>query len=395
MRTEPMPNTSLTRLLLLSACTISLVACEGLDFDLRNRAGGFGTSDAVSGPVPERPAPDERGVISYPGYQVAVARGGDTVESVAARVGLPGEEIARFNGLQPGVPLRAGEIVALPRRVSEPAGGFANNTDGNVDVATLAGNAIQRASDGSAKPTPPGTITPPRDSNEPIRHQVVRGETAYSIARLYGISVRALADWNGLGPDLAVREGAYLIIPQAGAPAPVTTETLPGEGTDTPTPPSASDPLPEVDATPTTETPEPPASPNLGSERTAASTSGKLAMPVQGSIIRPYQKGRNEGIDISATAGADVSAAAAGTVAAVTKSTDNVSIVILRHDGAAFGSSEPILTVYANLEGITVERGARVSGGQTLGKVRAGNPAFIRFEVRRGFDTLDPSDFLR
>jgi murein DD-endopeptidase MepM/ murein hydrolase activator NlpD len=118
-------------------------------------------------------------------------------------------------------------------------------------------------------------------------------------------------------------------------------------------------------------------------------------MPVQGSIIRPYRKGQNEGIDISATAGANVSAAAAGPVAAVTKSTDNVSIVILRHDGAAFGSSEPILTVYANLEGITVERGARVTAGQTIGKVRAGNPAFIRFEVRRGFDTLDPSDYLQ
>jgi murein DD-endopeptidase MepM/ murein hydrolase activator NlpD len=227
-----------------------------------------------------------------------------------------------------------------------------------------------------------------------VRHQVVRGETAYSIARLYGISVRALADWNGLGPDLAVREGSYLIIPQATTESSVTTETLPGEGSATPLPPSAAAPLPATNETASTPAPAP-ASPNLGSERTTASASGKLAMPVQGSIIRPYQKGRNEGIDISATAGANVTAAAAGTVAAVTKSTDNVSIVILRHEGAAFGSSEPILTVYANLEGITVERGARVSAGQTIGKVRAGNPAFIRFEVRRGFDTLDPTDYLQ
>jgi hypothetical protein len=38
--------------------------------------------------------PDAQGVISYPGYQVAVARRGDTVGSVAARVGLSAQELA-------------------------------------------------------------------------------------------------------------------------------------------------------------------------------------------------------------------------------------------------------------------------------------------------------------
>lgn len=387
-----MPKTTLARFMIVGACALPLAGCEGgLDFDLRDRAGGFGTAGAVRGEVPDRPNADARGVISYPGYQVAVARRGDTVESIAARVGLGADEIAKFNGLEPGVPLRAGEIVALPRRVSEPAGGPAS---GSTNVTDIARQAIERA---GGTPTPAGTLTPARGSSEPIRHQVVRGETAYSIARLYGISVRALADWNGLGPDLAVREGAYLIIPQAAAAASdsVTTETLPGEGSSTPTPPSSSEPLPRTDEAASTQTNKP-TSPNLGSERTSASTGGsKLSMPVQGSIIRPYQKGKNEGIDISATAGSNVSAAAAGTVAAVTKSTDNVSIVILRHDGGPFGSSEPILTVYANLEGIAVERGARVTRGQTLGKVRAGDPSFIRFEVRRGFDTLDPTEYLR
>ena len=386
-----MPLTA--RTLIAATSLLALTACDGFDFDMRSRTGGFGTADAVQGPVPARPQPDARGVISYTGYQVAVARQGDTVESISARVGLSADEIARFNGMQAGMSLRAGEIVALPRRVSEPSGGLAGGAGGN-DITAIAGAAIQRA---GGSPTPAGTLAPSQGSNEPVRHQVVRGETAYSIARLYGISVRALADWNGLGPDPEVREGSYLIIPQANAEAPttsVTTETLPGEGSSTPVPPSAGAPLPQ-DETPTTTQPAPPPSPNLGAERTQTAASGRLQMPVSGSIIRPYRKGSNEGIDISATAGADVKAAAAGTVAAVTKSTDNVSIVILRHDGAAFGSSEPILTVYANLEGITIERGARVSAGQTIGKVRAGNPAFMRFEVRRGFDTLDPSDYLQ
>lgn len=384
---------------LFGAALLAVSACSGFDPDLRDRTGGFGTAAAVQGPVPPRPQPDARGVISYPTYQVVVARRGDTVDSVAARVGLPVEEIARFNGVEPGMSLRDGEIVALPRRVSEPPGGFAGGITagtlpaaggGAVDVTALAGSAIDRAGGQPGSTTPAGTIAPPRGSSEPARHQVVRGETAYSIARLYGISVRALADWNGLGPDLEVREGAYLIIPQAGAPAPAG-QPLPGEGSPTPEPPSAAAPLPPVDETGAAEAP---ASPDLGAERTDASARARLAMPVSGSIIRAYKAGENEGIDISATSGADVTAAAAGTVAAVTRSTDNVSIVILRHDGGAFGFSEPLLTVYANLEGITVERGASVARGQTIGKVRAASPAFIRFEVRRGFDTLDPSEFL-
>ncbi|MDH3265280.1 MAG: LysM peptidoglycan-binding domain-containing protein [Paracoccaceae bacterium] len=381
---------------LLGASLLALAACDGFDPDLRDRTGGFGTAAAVQGPLAPRPQPDARGVISYPNYQVVVARRGDTVESVAARVGLGVDEIARFNGLEPGMSLRDGEIVALPRRVSEPPGGFAGSalpsaSGGAVDVTALAGSAIDRAGVQPGAATPPGTISPPRGSSEPVRHQVVRGETAYSIARLYGVSASALADWNGLGPDLTVREGAYLIIPQAGAAGPGR-EPFPGEGSPTPEPPSAAGPLPEEDETGVAEATPP--SPDLGAERTAASARAKLAMPVSGSIIRAYQAGQNEGIDISATAGADVKAAAAGTVAAVTRSTDNVSIVILRHDGALFGFSEPILTVYANLEGITVERGASVSRGQTIGKVRAGSPAFIRFEMRRGFETLDPSEYL-
>lgn len=391
------------RLVALAAGALVLTACDenrNIDFDLRRAAGGFHTADAVDAPVAPRPQADARGVISYPTYQVAVARRGDTVESLAQRVGLPAGEIARFNGLEPGMSLRDGEIVALPRRVTEPAGGFAGGTlpsapGGQVDVTTLAGSAIDRASAGRpGTPSPAGTIAPARGSSEPVRHQVVRGETAYSIARLYGISVRALADWNGLGPDLTVREGSYLIIPQAGATAPATPAgSRPGEGTPTPVPPSATTPLPDEDETGVVENAPP--SPNLEAQRTAPASASKLSMPVSGSIIRAYEKGRNEGIDISATAGADVRAAAEGTVAAVTRSTDNVSIVIVRHDGAPFGQSEPILTVYANLEGIAVERGARVSRGQTLGKVRAGNPAFIRFEVRRGFETLDPTEFLQ
>lgn len=63
----------------------------------------------------DRPRADSRGLITYPSYQVAVARRGDTVADVATRVGLPADEVARYNGMSPGDSVRQGEILALPR----------------------------------------------------------------------------------------------------------------------------------------------------------------------------------------------------------------------------------------------------------------------------------------
>ena len=49
--------------------------------------------------------------------------------------------------------------------------------------------------------------------DNPIRHRIQPGETAYAIARLYNISVTSLAKWNGLDTDLSLKAGRELIIP--------------------------------------------------------------------------------------------------------------------------------------------------------------------------------------
>ena len=110
-------------------------------------------------------------------------------------------------------------------------------------------------------------------------------------------------------------------------------------------------------------------------------------MPVQGSIIRPYKKGENEGIGIAAAAGSTVSAADDGTVAAITRDTDQVPILVLRHEGN-------LLTVYAGVDNIRVEKGDTVKRGQKIAEVRAADPSFLHFEVREGFDSVDPIPFL-
>ena len=401
---HPFPRHSRSlRLGLLGVAAAALTACsdgQQLDWDLRQSANTLNTSDAARQASAARPQPDARGVISYPTYQVAVAQRGDTVASLAARVGLDGTGVARYNGLRVDMGLRQGEVLALPQRVSDsPAAGggitagpiSGGAAAGAVDITALASGAIERAGDpASAAGQPQGV-----PGREPIRHQVLRGETAFTIARLYGVSAKALADWNGLGPELAVREGQYLMIPVPGEEAMDAAKgtgtvdaSPPGTGSATPLPPSASTPLPgENPSTAVAAVAAQPASPNLASQQSAASAT-RFAFPASGKIIRAYDKGKNEGIDIAAAAGSPVLAAADGTVAAITQDTDQVPILVVRHDGG-------ILTVYANIDGIKVAKGAAVKRGQAIASVRAGSPAFLHFEVRQGFDSTDPMAFLQ
>ncbi|MES2145838.1 MAG: M23 family metallopeptidase [Pseudomonadota bacterium] len=177
------------------------------------------------------------------------------------------------------------------------------------------------------------------------------------------------------------------MIPPTTGPAPVVLDaTAPGTGSPTPEPPSATEPLPDERTSPAAEVPkETPVSPDLGETRTVA-TQTRLAMPVSGKIIRAYKK--NEGIDISAAPGATVKAAADGTVAAVTTDTGQVAVIVVRH-------ADNILTVYAGLDGVKVKKGEKVRRGQSLAVIRAGTPSFLRFEVRRGAQSVDPMEFLQ
>lgn len=398
----------LSRLTRRSAAVVSvlglLAACDGpLDYDLRGQVGAFNTSNAAQNATTGRPEADVRGLITYPTYQVAVAQRGDTVADIATRVGLPVDEIARFNGVQASDKMRPGEVLALPRRAPDQVTSSGTANPGSVDIESLAGSAI----DGAATTSPnPGSVTttqlqptPSRiekpqvqDGPEPVRHKVARGETAYTVSRLYQVPVKALAEWNGLSSDFAIREGQYLLIPikDQSAPATVTpvaaaAVTEPGQGTATPTPPSSTKPLPQETVVPAAAAQTVPQADVPAPTR---SSQAAMSYPVQGKIIRTYSKGKNDGIDIAAAEGTPVTAARSGTVAAITADSNKVPIIVIRHDAK-------LLTVYANVENIEVNKGDKVKRGQTIATLRSGDNAYVHFEVRDGFDSVDPLPYLQ
>ncbi len=350
--------------------------------DFRGLAGGeLSTAQAAqSVGTAQRPQPDNRGVISYPGYQVALAGRGDTVADVASRIGMSPAELGRYNGLALDAPLREGELLALPRRVAEPAGGVIK-PEGEINITTLAGDAIDRAGNSLAT-----TTTAPKVSGQqPIRHRVERGETAYSIARNYDVSVRSLADWNGLGSSLTVREGQHLLIPiKVAAPVKETRISQPGQGSSTPTPPSAAEALPKDEVK--RPAPKAPEAPKLADTRTKASAA-QMSLPVAGKVTSAFDAEKAGYILISAKPGDPVNAAAAGTVRLVSKDVEGEEIVVIDHGNGT-------QTAYSFISGITVKKGQKVNRGQQIAVATKNRYNAIQFLVFKGTEPVDPMPYL-
>jgi murein DD-endopeptidase MepM/ murein hydrolase activator NlpD len=331
--------------------------------------------------------PDSRGVITYVSYQVVVARDGDTIATVASRLGMPATELANRNSLPPDYRLRQGEVLLLPD-------GFprADTLGGAVTTQPLGtGWSPERASEaisGGTTAAPASSANPFQNGQkepliDPVRHRVEAGETAYSIARLYGVSVTALASWNGLGPDLTVRPNQELLIPIVSGANRIATASgeEPGEATPIAAPPSAATPLPENIVTPTA-----PVAPDLGQYRTPPG--GRLVAPVSGTVVRPYDAANPNGVGFAVTAGAPVKAAGDGEVALISSELGGQgSIILIRH-------RDDLITTYSTLSNVTVTKGERVKAGQVIGVVTARTNPELQFDVFRGTASVDPTTYL-
>jgi murein DD-endopeptidase MepM/ murein hydrolase activator NlpD len=324
-------------------------------------------------------------VITYATYQVVVAREGDTLGTVAGRVGTSPDELARRNALPTDYILRPGEVLLLPDSVARPAGGFGSGDIstqplGAPGQASTAAGTTTAAAAPQANPFQGGQTEPLID---PVRHRVEAGETAYSIARLYGVSVTALASWNGLGPDLALRENQELLIPIVSGANRISTtaSTQPGQSTPVTAPPSAAAPLP-ADITAAV----PPDSPDLGQYRTPPG--GPLSRPVDAAMTRSYNPANPNGVGFAVPAGTRVRAAASGEVALISEALGGLgTIVLIRHQ-------DDLMTTYSTLSDVGVQKGDTVRAGEVIGTVAPRDKPELQFDVFRGTTAVDPTPYI-
>lgn len=418
---------SVWRALGLTALVLALAACGGRQSADRAAVEYKGTDPAAGSPAAVSPqaaaqtAPaDSGGIVSYTGYQAAVAREGDTVASVAQRIGLSASELGAYNGLPPDQQLRRGDELVLPPRpggyggeASQPAAESETRVAALEPIAApdqaatsgieatpletapaadtppaadgwspdIAAAAIERSQEFDAE----GNVPPPPSSGAPLPPDPERPAELAS-PRLDQYQTRIGSET----PEPAPRPVETITTP-AEQPVEQPVEEAVDEGADEAESEPAEAPEPmesqPADEPEETEVAIAPAAP----PESSASSELTLIRPATGPIVVGFQQGggraSNDGVDFASPVGSPVVAAASGEVALVSQSLGGLgTIVLVRHPG-------DYLTVYGRIDRVTVQKGDIVSQGQQIGAVASNTQPRMHFEVRKGAESLDPEGF--
>ena len=416
------------RLIVLTTALIAVAGCASDQPSDRAAVEIKGSNPGVAAApqtAPRLPAldaePSKAGIVSYDGYQAAVARSGDTVSSVADRIGLSASELGAYNGLSPSHPLRAGDELVLPPR----PGGYSGGSD--AVVAATPGLAYPTNPDYSPSAAP-GRIAAPIEaapldgSGSPVAPAPSAGAgwsadlAAAAIERSTGIDAQGnLAEPPSAAEPLppepqkpvelaspqlrqyqtpAATPGLTAVTPAPAAPAPAAPATASPAPSTVPAPrPVETITTPQeqvVEETPEVKKPEPE---KLAALTPATSSELRLIRPVTGPVVIHFGQSagrtRSDGIDFASPAGSPVVAAAPGEVALVSQSLGGLgTIVLVRHHS-------DYLTVYGRIERVTVKKGDIVAQGQKIGIVTPSPEPRMHFELRRGAESLDPERYFR
>ena len=214
-----------------------------------------------------------------------------------------------------------------------------------------------------------------QDSNG-LYHPVEKGQTLYSIARAYGLSVKELQEANGIQDPTDLDVGHHLWIPNAKQLVYVapTVESVPD--------------VPEKKYARKKR--------RTKAQRHAAAARRKLMWPVRGGVLTSHfgtRNGRNHhGIDIGARRGTPVRAAGSGTVKfSGWGPTGYGLMIIIKHP-------DNLTTVYAHNSRNLVQKGSKVKRGQMIARIgktgRATGP-HLHFEVRNDAHARNPFLYLK
>lgn len=212
-------------------------------------------------------------------------------------------------------------------------------------------------------------------------HRVAKGDTVYSISRRYGVPIGELMRVNGIRPPYTIMVGQELSIPTGAGPSNnVVTASLPAA------PAAAPARRPAQQATPTQVAALPSPPPRTGR---------LFQWPVKGEVLSGFgdQPGgrHNDGINIGAKRGATVVAAESGVVAYAGNELRGFgNLLLIKH-------ADGFMTAYAHNDALLVSRGQKVGKGEAVARVGSSGSVAkpqLHFEIRKGRKAVDPLDYL-
>lgn len=249
---------------------------------------------------------------------VHIVRRGETIYSIARTYGVDNGELMRFNGITDALRLQIGQRVKIP-----------------------------------------GTAAPGF-----IEYRVVKGDTLYSIARRYEITLQSLLTANSLENNYLLKEGDILRIPKTeaagtAAPAAVSPPPSSSEGTTTVTDPRST---------------------------VVRTVDGSLRWPVDAKEV-VYMTGKLYGVVLLGEKSESVKSLIQGTVVSAGPYRGFGKVVIVQVSGG-------YLYVYGGCESLSVKEGDRIAPGTELGKLgidAVSEKPQLFFLVYRSNAPIDPA----
>ncbi|MDR3139000.1 MAG: M23 family metallopeptidase [Treponema sp.] len=254
---------------------------------------------------------------------VHIVQKGETIYSIARTYGVDNGELMRFNGITDALKLQIGQRVKIP-------GGI-----------------------------------PGKEASGFIEYRVIRGDTLYSIARHYAVTLQSLRAANSLENSYLLKEGDILRIPPAGGGSAQTKESAgvssPGaaEGTLTVTDPRST---------------------------VVKTVDGSVRWPVAAKEV-VYLTGKLYGVALLGERAEPVKSLTQGTVVSAGPYRGFGRVVIIQVSGG-------YLYVYGGCESLSVKEGDRVVPGTELGKLgidAVSEKPQLFFLVYRSNAPIDPA----
>ena len=237
---------------------------------------------------------------------------GETFYSIARSFGIKAEDLMRYNGISDPSRLQTGQRLKIPDSVTQV----------------------------SAAPAQTGGTTA-------ASYRVVKGDTLYSIARKFSVTVAAIQEANSLPSGYVLRIGDSLILPSSSS----------GQGAP------------------------------VSQQRTGSvSASSAVSWPVS-ALELSYMAGKLSGVVITGTRSESVKSLTFGTVLSAGPYRGFGRVVIVQVEGS-------YLYVYGGCESLSAKEGDKVGPGTELGKLGvdpvSGKPQLF-FMVYRSNAPVDPA----
>lgn len=210
-------------------------------------------------------------------------------------------------------------------------------------------------------------------------HEVMQGDTLYSISWRYGLDYRDVAEWNGISGSYVIYPGQKIRLIPGQIPSGRVVTSQPAINTSRPST--------------TTTTPKPSPTTNVTQQRPRPVINQPVIQwhwPTNGRLIKSDTPIAQKGLDISGSEGQKIRSAAKGVVVYSGSGLLGYGkLIIVKHN-------ETFLSAYAHNREMHVKEGDIVNAGQdiaTMGKTSRGQ-TLLHFEIRKDGKPTDPLQYL-